>query len=267
MIEIFNQDAVWYFATKVFNYYNGRINTCNIARAEMNWLNMAGKNEAGISRNPNLVILYPSVIARYTDDYFQFCFVLMETIIHELFHQDQMIDYIKMTSDPNYVRLIESAVEIETNLYIANHVNEILYEFGFDISRYNLNVYRDNVNMFECGFYYKRRTWFDHILIVLREMIYYYDTFMDVRNDLIALLTGKSNIDKFRLVIDGNEILIYDRGSWINISALNNFSYENFFKYTSRVISVTYGRDNFLEIRTDLKNIMCKFGGNYDSIK
>lgn len=255
MIQYVNIPKTESFIYKVFQYYNGRINTCNLARLEINWVGLYDRAEAGLSRNPNLVIINPHVVARYTDDEFTFYFVILETIIHELYHQDQMIDYIKMASDPNYVTLIESAVEIQTNIYIANHINEILYNFGIDASRYGLEIYRENISLFEYGYHYKRRTWFDHILIALREVIYYFDTFTDVSDDLKKILD--TGVGDFKISINGIFMDICKNGIWVNIQTLNDFLYETFFSHTVRTIAVTYGRDGWLEINAELKNKMC----------
>lgn len=255
-----NREKTDFFIRKVFDYYNGRINTCNISRLQIDWVNLAGTSNGGLSRNPNVTIIYPLVIGRFVDNEFVFYFVILETIIHELYHQDQMIDYIRMASDPNYVKLIESAVEIETNIYIANHMSEILCNFGLDVSVYSFDLFRLNVYRFECGYRYSRRTWFDHILISLREIVYDFNTFMSIRRDMIDIFEARRNQNRLILYINSAPFYIYDNGVWCNTQALNEFLYNLFYAYTLRTTSVIYTTDDidsYISVETDLKQRMC----------
>ena len=59
--------------TKIFNYFNGRVNRFNSnARLEIEWGELYLQTAGAISRNPNIVIIYPKVIARYVDDIYWF---------------------------------------------------------------------------------------------------------------------------------------------------------------------------------------------------
>ena len=94
------------FIFKVFNYYNGRINAFNTpAVLSINWVNYG--TIAGSTRLPNIVEIKPMVVLSYILNKNQnlnyFYYYLLETIIHALFHVDQIIDYRRVRMDSKYI--------------------------------------------------------------------------------------------------------------------------------------------------------------------
>ena len=51
--------------TNAFNYYNGRINVFNIAKLEINFMDLPSSSNGGESLSPNIVRIYPNIIRRY----------------------------------------------------------------------------------------------------------------------------------------------------------------------------------------------------------
>lgn len=163
-----NYNEINDFIIKVFNYYNGKINPINKAVLDINWCNLNMCDAGGFSRLPNIVVINPMVITRfYYNDEFMIKIQILETIIHELYHSDQIINYQLYMSDINYNKFIEHSCELETVIYIAGHVQEIYNVFGIDIfidkDRYNklINYW------YYPGVRYQRRNFNDHIFMCI----------------------------------------------------------------------------------------------------
>lgn len=155
------------FIVDVFNYYNGKINMVNKAVLKIDWARRT--KELGISILPNIVTIYPRVAFNITSNISMLKINLLETIIHELYHTDQVIDYRLYAVDPVYKHNIETAVEVETATYIVQHRFEIARRFlvptdNADITEYNLTL-----QYMYCNYY--RRTWKHHIAMVISEFI------------------------------------------------------------------------------------------------
>ena len=115
----------------VFNYFNGRINTVNPAVLTIDW---AGKyyhqrSYAAYTILPNRVFFNPMVILRYCPQGQYLRFRIVEFMIHELFHVDQVVQYKRMF-DKDYINNIESAVEKQTVAYMKSHMEELKMHLG-----------------------------------------------------------------------------------------------------------------------------------------
>lgn len=207
------------FILRVFNFYNGRINICNRARLQIEWINNH-TSVAGSTKNPNVVIIYPLVIEKYSDSEYKFYYIILETIIHELHHIDQVINYPLMVCDTNYLARIECAVEEQTAIYIANNKQEIFENFGINIDYINSTIL-NNINKY-AGFSYNRRRYIDHLIIILREI--------DALSSSKELCNYICNFNEYKRIIiniNGSTIDRYD-----DISLTNQFFYDNYFKYS-----------------------------------
>lgn len=208
------------FITKVFNFYNGRINTFNPARLQIEWIHNS-TNAAGQTKNPNMVLIYPLTVAKYSDSEYKFFYILLETIIHELYHIDQIIDYPLMVFDNYYLARVECAVEEQTNIYLANNKQEIFENFGIDVSMVN-NTILSNINKYAGALYHRRRS-IDHLFVILKEV----DALSITKNNLQELLYGY-DINTVSITINGKLCAT----SIDNINLINNFFYNMYFKYT-----------------------------------
>lgn len=263
-----NKKAINDFIYKVFNYYNGKINYFNKAILDIDWAELNSISNAGTTRNPNLVTIFPKVIMRYNQQYdiFNFYYAIIYTIIHELYHIDQIIDYIKMKNDIKYMEYIERAVETQTVIYISNHIKEISDNFGIEI--YDNNSYFSNeIAYWNNGYSYFRRKYDDHLIILLNEIIANAintkPLFDAIRYNILT------NTGKISITINDFKILIQSDGILINVDDINRMLYEHYFKYDYRyrtnvdinIQNKNNTNDINIIINTDLKLVMVKYGG------
>lgn len=208
------------FIERVFNYYNGRINTFNKAVLKIEWVITPNKI-IGQTRNPNIVTIYPLVVYYIAQNDFMMKYLLIESVIHELHHVDQVIDYSKMIYDKQYVHVIESAVEKETNIYIINHYDEIQIMFDIDPSILKqFQLYK--INEFNSGVYIKR-DYNTHILSLVQEIMSIIPK--DVESQILE--TNKTII----LEINNESFILRGKGYLIDLFSLNQILYEKYFKY------------------------------------
>ena len=109
--------------TKIFNYYNGKINPLNQAVLNIEWVGSI-RDAFGSTNLPNLVAIFPKKILLASESKEEFVFNIVNTIIHELYHANQLVDnHIhaeQIRDDP-----LEAPVYIKTNNYMVNHIAEI----------------------------------------------------------------------------------------------------------------------------------------------
>lgn len=251
------------FIQKVFNYYNGRINIVNYpAMLNINWAGLQyGNEEAGNTRLPNIVEICPMVIKNHVFknykgmESFAFYYIIIETIIHELFHIDQIIDYWQL-GIYNYKMSIECAVETQTNIYIASHAREILENFGIDIS------YVDNkktICRYDNGYAYHRKYYEDQIIALISIM----ERSIDISNLIKAIKTNIKNLSgKITITLNGQSIVVQDNSYLIPIAIINQIFYDNLYKYKLfNKILCTYdidGNNIIINININAGNIMVK---------
>lgn len=247
------------FIFKVFNYYNGRINTFNTpAILSINWINYG--TIAGSTRLPNIVEIKPMVVLSYILNKNQnlnyFYYYLLETIIHELFHVDQIIDYRRVRIDSKYIEHIERAVETQTTIYIMNHEQEIIELFGLAIPpEIDLHAY---VNRMDNGYAYHRKRYMDHIIATLQLVFpnnkYNKNLFENIQRN-INLLSGRIQIE-----INGTKVMVQDEKALMPIEQFNYFFYDNLYKYTIynnlHTDYVINGNTIFISIHSNNRNKM-----------
>lgn len=247
------------FIQKVFNYYNGRINKCNYpAMLNIEWANYAGSDIGANTKNPNILDIYPNVIAKYSSDYNYFYFCIIETIIHELYHMDQIIDYRRYSIDPSYTQFIEYAVETQTHIYIACNKKDIYEQFGINISSVDIDRL---LREYDQGYTYFRRRYDDHICILLNDICSLAIN-TDSMNQIIKYNINNS-IGKIYININDNVVKIQDGSYLMPIDEVNSFFYNYYFitDYKDRVDVYTLYEDNILMVNIITKgayNIMVK---------
>ena len=161
------------FIRKVFNYYNGRINVINYpAILHVEWANLYGKTIAGHSYLPNNVVIYPMIIARYYQaNTPQFYSHIIETVIHELYHMDQIIDYNLTRYSEQYVDQIERAVETQTALYMLQNQQEIAENFGIYIDEDDIRFLLSSAQYAYTSYVpYRRKRYQDQLISLISDV-------------------------------------------------------------------------------------------------
>ena len=255
-----NYNEINDFINKVFKYYNGKINIINRAVLDINWCNLNMCNAGGYSRLPNIVIINPMVILRF-HEYNEYIvkMQIIETIIHELYHSDQMINYNLYVSDINYNKFIEHSCELETAIYIASHRQEIYNIFGIDIA-IDKNQYNQIINYwYYPGVVYQRRYFHDHVFMCI-------DNLCGLGADC-----GSNTYELIRLTVDdakniiininNNIINVYTNGIPMNINDFNKemIKYQCTGEYIPNFkIDIDEDENLFIFIKIQPKNLMCK---------
>lgn len=263
------------YIIKIFDFYNGIINAYVPAVLRIEWADLRSSSNGGTTSNPNIVTIYPSVIKRFAKNDYQYFYLILETIIHELFHIDQIIDYVRMTYDNQYVKYIEYAVETQTALYISNHKNEICQEFGLDI-RSDLNYYRGLIEYYSMGYTYHRKNYATHLICVLKEILEYSGVFdHEYLFNFIEQIIDNA-LGSITVIINDSKLVITKNGFNTNLSVVNNFFYDNYFygeyrEYSTAMYDLYHDKESdstdiVIEIKASIKNIMCKTYAGHNMI-
>ena len=218
------------FITRVFNYYNGKINVFNNqARLDIEWMDLLDRSTGAISMNPDIVVVYPSITHRFCHTRYWFYYNTIVSIIHELFHIDQIICYPNMLK-PMYNMSIEAPVELNTYMYMAGHQRELLQQFNFtDVVAFD--TYYDTIkDQFDLGYQYHRRNYKTHMICILQDMLYvdkhpFIDKFIEIFDN------PESVID---ISIGDDIIRLKDKLLCCPLKQLNDFLYDRYFKYNFR---------------------------------
>ena len=222
------------FIIKAFNYYNGRINQVNYpARLEIQWANLCGSLQAGYTSLPDKVCINAQLIFNNCENIADVCYDILEVVIHELYHIDQIIDYARVKYDMNYVNYIECAVETQTYLYILQHQQEILEVFGIDVPKKELYQLLKSSDI---GYAYHRKRYEDHIIMILEYIFYVYNNCTISKNINQKCISGIMNIisstnASLIVSINGNRFEIQHGKQLAPIRDINNFFYDNCFKW------------------------------------
>ena len=245
---------------KVFNYYNGKINVINKTVLDINWCNLMGNNHGGYSKLPNIVTINPMVIIRFYDnDEHIIKVAIIETIIHELYHSDQIINYNLYHSDVNYNQYIEHACQLQTVIYMAGHSQEIYNLFGVDTS-IDKNQYNEIINYWWYpGINYQRRYFNDHVFMCLDNLAGFGKENGNIIYDLINIAIE----DEIDIIVNINDeiIPVYVNGDTIDINNFNNIiskfkcngSYDAYYKIDS-----DENGNLIIIIKMQVMNLMCK---------
>lgn len=223
MFNVYDNKQVEEFITKIFNYYNGRINIINPARLEISYVR-DDVNVGGHSKMPNVVVVYVNNIRNKTTDELNFKYLMVNIIIHELFHTDQLL-YYSLYGNRDYYDEVEGAVEFMVEQYIANHMNEIAGLLNANVN----NSYAMNPNLYKYAGRYIRRTFMDHVFILIDSLkAFDIESTKRISNKIMNYHKNNYNI---RLQI--NDIVIDDI-IHTNINVLNDIVYNAYFKYNCR---------------------------------
>lgn len=223
--EIKDMKEINEFITKVFNYFNGKVNRFQLARLTINWCEMQISCNGAITTNPNQVIVYPRVLKRFSNSNDQFIFNIILVVIHELYHVDQNTIFDRM-SDPNYLKMIEDTVEVQSMSYMYNHINEISKEFGLNLHLISNNV-TEYLNYYSDGYLYTRKKYIDHLFSMIADMIGYCEL-LNIKDRLLQYYNDPKSV--IGITINGKSILIKYGDALTDINVLNDFMYNTFYK-------------------------------------
>ena len=221
------------FISKAFNSYNGKVNTFNQpAVLVVDWLEHPLQNKAATSVNPNIVTMFPKTMLRYLPEERSYKYQIIVTVIHELLHTDQVIDYPRMMTDGQYKDLIERIVEMEAHLYIAQHISQIRNDFGLDNLIDHCQFYSTlELLGYETGQLYQRRDYPQHFINLIHDMLRGSEP--QLTKTLWDIFINPDSI----LQVVFNEKLTFTVKDGLNcmpLQQLNHLMYQNFFQYTYR---------------------------------
>ena len=234
------------FIHDVFNYYNGKINKFNYpAKLIVEWTTNESREILGSSKLPNIVMIYPQVLIDYLFDTYPYekitelgvisdmkCWII-DTIIHELYHIDQCIDYTTYVSNHQYQMRIESAVEVATAIYILNNKMEIYNKFGVRV--FDDSSYREIIsNQDKCFYPYYRLDIINHLYFIISPMIVdnYGDfTLFGFSNNEITFLYDILKDPKYDISISINGVSFNIRinGIFANMFDINEYFYNTYY--------------------------------------
>ena len=248
------------FIWEVFNYYNGKINPINKAVLNINWAGLYESGVTGRSHVPNIVMINAESIFIFFDDNIECTkFVIIETIIHELYHTDQLIDYNLLNADTNYRQCLEAACEVQTAMYMLNHINEIEKLLESDISRPALNYFKDSIIKFEAYKYtYIRRTPLEHVVLTLNAIVPLgYEYGIKFMEDVSVFCNINKDIS---LTVNGlPKLYICDAGRIIDIGIFNHYIGSIYYNYAANSEIEYYYDEDELVIKLNYipQNVMC----------
>ena len=211
------------FIEKVFNYYNGKINILNPnVILEINWINGDCKLYGSLCTPGRIIIYIKSILNNpHIKNFTDIKIVVIETIIHELFHADQNINFEKYYYDNEYKNNIENAVQRQSYIYMASHIIEIKNIFDIDIDfkfTYNL-IYN-----YEYAPYIKFND-IDYIASLLENILG-----IKTYNEIVNYISNRI-INSVLLYLNQKCIYLIKDGYLCDIAVINDFLYENYFIY------------------------------------
>lgn len=123
------------FIQKVFNFYNGKINKSVRAVLKINWA-MPDEELWGTTLSSGIVMIYPVAIILSSANEEVLRYVLYETVIHELSHIDQIVDYNRYVVDDEYKASVEACVEKRVRDFIQVQENILVAKTIFGITKF-----------------------------------------------------------------------------------------------------------------------------------
>ena len=242
-----NKNKANEFINKVFNYYNGKINTIVPAKLIIKWNYMDNRTAIADTSSPNIIYVYPEKCYNISDkSEYDFYVIIVEAIIHELFHVDQVIDRYRSNYDMDYRQQIETAVEYQVVSYIMNNKDEIFEQFGIDLISVSDEIFKKTLEKIG-KVKYERRTYVTHLSCILSEFLGgCFDDYEILLNTIESFMNYKHGL--LIISIDNTELKVQDDDNFISIDEINNFFYNNCF-YKSMLPAMKINVD----IETDSK--------------
>lgn len=257
---IYGHTREWYneFITKIFNYYNGRINKKFSAMIQINWIN-ASNDPLGLFKPPGIVVINAGFIYERTGSEFIFVMNIIDTIIHELYHADQYVDTAYFNSIEEYEESVEVPVNRMSINYILSHTDEIIWISNGIINRDNID-YNYLSSRIKEGYVYNETDITRYIFQLLVDILRFEDRSIDVFGKLYYDIINNGddlllNIDEhFYTIICGGVITTdYNLINMYLRYALKDHDYRQF-EIEIRNVGDSY----MLIVNTTCENPMCE---------
>lgn len=269
-------------AIKIFNHYNGIINRIIPAELTIEMTTPLPKAKLMGSRYyPNRVYLYLSNILKAADGNIHAVITLIvNTIIHELYHIDQSVICQRCINDKQYVTQIETEVEFMVYSYIMNNKESVTkvakdafsWALGtndnFMITYIGANEVTTAADIFNNGVYLYNRVnnIYDHILIGIKNILFNHPKCDDIMQQIYNIL---ANGIPFAIVINDDPLVITDYDDEgdlciVDMNDINMYMYNTYFKYDMVYYALDdiyiddFGHYKALYVKDiDANNLMC----------
>lgn len=207
-------------AKEIFDYYNGRINNFN--KVEKFITSSVLKKIHGAYIYPNTVYIYTNSICKCFEGIevkeieLRMYLKLIETILHELYHADQML-----LGYDNNIENMEGAVKYQSYYYILYHLDEIKEVFNIDLYPIKALLYSIFHKYAIYDDYYSKRTMKQHIMQRLAKLStaedqYIIETHMYNKNTNILC-----NILYKDKTIKVDKMILRNEGVFIDVNSFN----------------------------------------------
>lgn len=231
------------FTIDAFKEFNGKVNKVN-SNARLEVMSVDGV-KLGKFKYPNIVYIYIDFIMyTYKEDNL-IKIKIIESVIHELFHCDQIINLLYYDNDSEYYNQIESSVVFMTYKYINHNWNYIANRFGLDKPGYFESVYEDIINNRYCE--YNRISLGDHYRAMIRN--YTPKQYANLVDYTIGLL---DDAEAIYIIINDVKILIKFNYEFMDrLAILNKTLHEEIIKFDNYLISMDmyqYGNEKIYEL-------------------
>lgn len=220
----------------IINTFNGRINKVNTDLViDINWLNMYGSAAAAVSYPPNRITVYPMVIYRgWTDENHRVRYLkpfIIETVLHEMSHQDQVLNYNKYSLNTDYKRFIEYSNQHNTVEFILENFDEICSRYDLTKEErdfFESRMYND-LESTESAIYERKTNVFEHMMHSIFFNILDINTLTEDGKDIVNFMYNKfmthDDID-ITLIINGVRLLLVYKGNVaVPLNTFNRFIY------------------------------------------
>lgn len=246
---------------KAFFYYNGKINIFNNPmELIINWTSCRGTNQnghvCGMYTTPNRIVIHPYEITKIGNGINGVMeVVVVETIIHELYHADQEF-HVHIKNEEYKYSFVELPVDAMTYYYMQIHKIEIcrLFHIPIKIMNYKLDGYLKEY--LHLVFRYRRRTLYSHIIMILENLIQDQAAIKHINHEMNKIYQKENS--SIIIELNGYVLNVKTGNIFATVYEINSFfSIGNVWKNIS-VDDVSYGDVYILYIEVDDYNRLCK---------
>lgn len=191
--------------------------------------------------------------------------MIIECIIHELYHADQVLVRGLYTTEQ-----AENPVVTETTLYIANHQNEIYDVFGVLVDM-DFSLIQDILP--KVYYPYHRRDIISHTFTVMSDMLFGYIEYLNVMSEAFAFVM-QTNTGIISILIGDTDFTVFDEDGWCNLYEFNEFAYNYFCKCLERKGIIQFvklpNEENWWVLAVQepvIRNTMCTIDGIYKEVE
>lgn len=258
---IYGRTREWYndFITKVFNYYNGRINKKYSAVLQINWINI-NDDSLGYFMSPGIVVINAGTISRRAGSEFVMLLNIILTVIHELYHADQYINDGYYDGVSEYEESVEAPIYGLAANYVLSHIDEVIWLSDGIIDKFKIDYY-DLLSKIKDGCMYPYneidivRYVYNVLVGTLQLDVESINIFAKIYYEIINIEGGLIlNIDNFRCTIihDGKIVTDYNM---INMYLRHVLMYGESYDFEMEMKNI--GDNYMLIVKSKIKRTMC----------